>query len=761
MGRKQFILAVLGALSTVLFAVIVLDSARLVGRAFPGFLIWDNGMLLAFHDSSWTGVQAGLPTYGRLLAVDGSPFVDRASLLSQVSSRPTGATIEYSIIEHGAVRKISVPTMIFRIDGYLSTFGIYLFGGALCWLTALGILYLRGEGVDARGVAVMLYLVGLTLVLAVDLIGTSRFGRSLALAEPVTAVAILHFVAVFPRPRFSIRAITVLLALGYTLALLSGALGASYFYEDPEFSRRFNDAAYLTIALALVSTLAALAHSVLTERSSAHRLRAAIVFAGAVSACVVPALAVPAFFVLGWGVSWSLIFAPVFLFPIAIVYAVVRHDLFEAERFIRLSLGYAVASICATSIFALSLFLLDFTILSEAVHGPSSALIFVFILAVSFNPLLARTQKAIDRYFYRSVVDPAKSLEELGADLAECVSADAIRMRVEQSLGEALGLERIRFAIEPDTSGIEEGELRLPVAFRSESLGVIVCGPKKSGAPFSRSDRDLVAGASAQAGIALRNARSMAELQIAQAELVRSERLATMGELAGSVAHGVRNPLAGIRASAQIALAQTQDEDLRESLTGIISESDRLESRVRALLDFSRPFQPKLGRVDPRAVVTAVQRALEPRAVRIGVQFEVAIESTAELEACDGDFVEEALLELVGNALRMMEPQGGGRLRISVRREASDIVFSVEDSGPGIPLEIQPRIFDVFFTTRAEGTGMGLATVKRIVEALGGSVAVRSSPGAGAVFSVHLPVEGGTSGRLRGRSPSIGADASR
>lgn len=751
MDRRRSLLLVLGLVSAVLFVVIVVDSARLVGRAFPGFLIWDNGMLLAFHDSSWTGVAAGLPTYGRVIAVDGEPFVDRATLLETVRSHPSGSDVSYTILEGGTERSFSVPTMTFRIDGHLSTFGIYLFGAAICWLTTLGVLYLRGEGVDARGVAVMLYLVGLTLVLAVDLIGTSRFGRSLALAEAVTPIAILHFVSVFPRPRIPPRRRLLLLVVGYAGALLCGAVGAAYFYDAPEFSRRFNDAAYLTIALALLLALVALAHSVLTESSSVHRLRAAIVFAGAVTACVVPAVAVPAFFVLGLGVSWSLIFAPVFFFPIAIVYAVVRHDLFEAERFIRLSLGYAVASVAATSIFALALFLLDFTILSEAVHGPSSALIFVFVLALTFNPLLARTQKAIDRRFYRSVVDPAKVLEEIGMDLAECVTAEAIRARVEQSLAEALGLESVRFELEATGRRSREGELVVPVAFRAEPMGEIVCGQKRSGAPFSRSDRDLVAGVSAQAGIALRNARSMAELTVAQAGLVRSERLATMGELAGSVAHGVRNPLAGIRASAQIARQQTNDEDLRESLAGIISESDRLENRVRALLDFSRPFQPRLGPLVPAEVVSAVRRAIEPRATRLGVEIDVSIESSDSLAACDGNFLEEALLELVGNALRILEPRGGGRLEMTVRREGNELAFRVADSGPGIPVEIQPRIFDVFFTTRADGTGMGLATVKRIVEALGGGVSVHSIPGAGATFTIRLPLAGVARGALKAR----------
>lgn len=735
-------LAILALASTLLYATILIDSARLVGRTFPGFMIWDNGMLLAFHDATWTGVAAGLPAYGRLLEVDGEPFFDRAALFERVRARPTGSTFDYSILVGPSHRRVSVASMTLGLDDYLRTFGIYLFGGAVCWLTAFGVLYLRGEDVPARGVAVMLLLVGLTLILAVDLIGTSRFGRSLALAEAATPIAILHFVSVFPRPHLSGRARRWALGGAYALVLGIGAFGAHHFYDAPEFSRRFNDLAYLGVAAALLVALISLGRSVVREASSVDRVRAAIVFAGAVAACTVPALAIPAFFVLGWNISWSLVFAPVFFFPVAVVYAVVRHDLFEAERFIRLSLGYAVASIGATTLYALVLLVLDFTVLPDVSGSPAAALIFIFILALSINPILARTQRAIDRYFYRSPLEPGKVLEALGLDLADCATADSIRERVERSLGEALGLEGVRFVAEgPEPTPLTD-RLSLPVVFRSEPMGAIVCGPKKSGAPFSRADRDLVAGASAQAAIALRNARSMADLQQAQEALVRRERLATMGELAGSVAHGVRNPLAGIRATAQIARQHTNDADLRESLTGIIAESDRLENRVRALLDFSRPFQPQLGRVDPHEVVEAVRRAIAPRAARIGVDLEVDAAVSPALEASDANFLEEALLELVGNALRVLEPAGKGRVRLGVRCEDPDVLFSVEDTGPGIPLEVQSRIFDVFFTTRAEGTGMGLATVKRIAEALGGTVAVHSRPGEGTTLVIRIPIQG-------------------
>ncbi|MCA9502316.1 MAG: hypothetical protein KC616_04505 [Myxococcales bacterium] len=745
MTRRSMILAALALIMAGLFAWIVHDSMRLVGEAFPGFMIWDNGMLLAFHGSDWTGIRAGLPTYGRILAVEGQPFVDRAALLAQVRAVPLGTPVEYALLVGGGARTLSVPTMRFELAGYLTTFGVYVFAAAVCWATTLAVLYLKRGAADARALAWMLFMVGLSLLLAVDLIGTSRFGRSLALAEPLTAVAILHFVAFFPAPRFRPGVLLGWLSVLYGVAALYGSVGAAYFYAAPEFSRRFNDFAYLGIALALVLAIAALGYSVLREASSDDRVRAAIVFTGALSACLVPAIAVPAFFLLGWSVSWSLVFAPVFLFPAAVLYAVARHDLFEAERFIRLSLGYGIASTLATLVFIFAVFALDITVFPDLKSSPAAALLFVLVLAIFFNPVLARTQQAIDRYFYRAAANPGRVLEELSADLAECSDGEGIRSRVEEILRAALNLEWVELdaagsgggaGLAPATGGV--GLVR-PVLFRSERLGELRCGPKLSGAPWAETDRDLVAGVAAQTGIALRNLRSLEDLRHAQESLVRQERLALMGELAGSVAHGVRNPLAGIRASAQIARQQTDHEDVRETVGGIIAESDRLERRVRALLDFSKPFRPGAARVDVGEVLGAVRSALEARARRAGMPIDVDVRGECVLPASDPDFLEEALLELAGNALRVMEP-AGGRLGLSAAREAERIVVRVTDEGPGIPEDVRGRVFDLFFTTRPDGTGVGLATVKRIVEALAGAIRVEPREGgSGTTFVIELP----------------------
>jgi two-component system sensor histidine kinase HydH len=756
-------LAVAATLMSTCFAIVLADSLARVGQTFPGFMVWDNGMLVAFQQNDWTGIRADMPTYGRVLEVDGVAYVDREDMFGRVAARPPGTPVVYRVSDReGATREITVESMRFELDQHLATFGVYAFGAAICWLTALAILFLRPGATDARALAAMLGAVGGTLLFAIDEIGTTRFAHLLFLFEPLTVVSVLYFALCFPRARLSPPRLRGLLTLGCAGAVIHGSIAIATFESDPGFSRGLNDLAYLSIAGALLIAVVMLGDALLRADSSADRVRAAIVFAGATAACVVPTVAVPAFFLLEWGVSWSGIFAPIFLFPLAVLYAVARHDLLGAERFIRLSLGYAIASALAVLIFSALIFILDLAFFPNLADGPGAALLFALVLVLTINPLVARVQHAIDRYFYRAVVDAGTVLETLGADLAEASDEASIKSLVESSLANALRVEwtelSTQMAGDPadlpmpeDGTRNEDGGLEQPVYFRDEQIGWIRCGAKRSGAPFAQADRDLMRGIAAQAGIALRNARSMEALRDAQATLVRQERLATMGELAGSVAHGVRNPLAGIRASAQLARQTATDADSREAMEGIITESDRLEQRVRALLDFSKPFQPHPGEHSLLELLRNVERAIAPGAQGSGVRLMVSVDPAQARIATDANFLEEALLELAGNAVRMMSTEGG-TLTLEASVDERRAVLRVRDTGPGIPEEVRTRVFDLFFTTRRAGTGVGLATVKRIIEALGGVISLAPQQGVpplGTCFEIELPFDAPAPDRAR------------
>lgn len=240
--------------------------------------------------------------------------------------------------------------------------------------------------------------------------------------------------------------------------------------------------------------------------------------------------------------------------------------------------------------------------------------------------------------------------------------------------------------------------------------------------------------------------RSNAELATARESLLRSERLATVGQLAAGVAHEVGNPLGAIGGYAALAHARLSaaagDPEVIDWLDRIAAETRRIDGIVRELLDFARPARLVLRPVDVGAALDAALRLAKVQPRFRGV--EVLRELAAGLPAARAD--EGRLAQLLLNLLLNAGDAMGGRgpLRVSARAEPHAVVIEIADRGPGIPAADLSRIFDPFYTTKApgEGTGLGLAVCHGIAESFGGEIQAANREGGGAVFTVWLPAAG-------------------
>ena len=234
-------------------------------------------------------------------------------------------------------------------------------------------------------------------------------------------------------------------------------------------------------------------------------------------------------------------------------------------------------------------------------------------------------------------------------------------------------------------------------------------------------------------------AAKIGQLEAAQAQLVEQEKLASVGQMAAGVAHGLRNPLASLRASAQLALRHPDSPAARESLESMISEVDRLDKRITHLLTFSRPapLHPMRENLTllVAGLVPALNRLLQDRAVTLRTDLPQDLPDTM----LDPMKVEQTMHELIANALDAM-PEGG-TLGLAARAsdDGSSVIVEVTDTGKGIPAEVLPAVCDPFFTTRPEGTGLGLAIAKRFVEQNGGVLEIRSTPGRGTTVGIRFP----------------------
>jgi two-component system sensor histidine kinase HydH len=242
------------------------------------------------------------------------------------------------------------------------------------------------------------------------------------------------------------------------------------------------------------------------------------------------------------------------------------------------------------------------------------------------------------------------------------------------------------------------------------------------------------------AGLARTVRRQAAERDRLQTELRRSERLAALGKLLAGVAHEVRNPLAGIRSTAQLWQRGIVGLD-DESLEGLVREVDRLEEIVFRLLQFSRADAQELAPGDLNAVLAEAGRLAAGPAEARGIRVELDLDPDLPPAAMAAGALLQVFRNLTTNAVQAMS--AGGAIRLSSRRDPSRraILASVADSGPGLAPDALEHLFEPFFTTKAEGTGLGLAIAREIALAHRGELhAGNRAEGTGAVFTLTLPV---------------------
>jgi signal transduction histidine kinase len=233
------------------------------------------------------------------------------------------------------------------------------------------------------------------------------------------------------------------------------------------------------------------------------------------------------------------------------------------------------------------------------------------------------------------------------------------------------------------------------------------------------------------------------QLRQSRAQLVQSEKLASIGQMAAGVAHGLRNPLASLRAAAQLAQHRVEGPAAREQLNAIIEQVDRLDLRIAHLLTFSRPAPFRPLRESVRTLVDGAVSGFAELVRQRRVQLAVSVPADLREIRVDPMRLEQALTEIISNALDAMPD--GGRLEIAARSQSGagggeGVTLQIGDSGPGIPAEILPNLCEPFFTTRPEGTGLGLAIAKRYVEETGGRLDIASEIGRGTTVRIWLPV---------------------
>jgi PAS domain S-box-containing protein len=237
--------------------------------------------------------------------------------------------------------------------------------------------------------------------------------------------------------------------------------------------------------------------------------------------------------------------------------------------------------------------------------------------------------------------------------------------------------------------------------------------------------------------LTLRDAESVHRIED---EIELSRRLAAIGRLTSGVAHEVKNPINAIVVHLEVLRQKMKeiDPDTRRHVDVIGSEIQRLDRVVQTLVDFTRPVDLRLSDLDLRKVVEDVAILASPAAERHSVTIEREASQEPLPVRIDADLVKQAILNIVLNGLQAM-PEGGV-LRIASRREGDGALITVRDQGPGIPENIRDKIFNLYFTTKSGGSGIGLAMAYRVVQLHHGSVEFTSIMEHGTTFYLRFPL---------------------
>ena len=606
------------------------------------------------------------------------------------------------------------------------------------------------------------------------------WARSGFFAASLLPLWLFRFVGVFPtaKPHVSARLQSIMTACAVAACMASltplvargtssvdHALKMSYGPLYPLFG------AYLIVSL--TGSLVLLSRKI-GLHSGAERVQLQFVLLGIGIAAVggsTANLIVPLVF----GTSRLNVYGPIFglLMVAVIAHAIIRYRLLNVQLVVRRGITEVAASLTAGAAFlGVAEFVAWMFALEPRALPLPVTLLAALVVAQVFQPLRRGVQAALDYYFFRTPYDYPAALREISRAMSDIVDlrtlfeytcraiADTLHAeRVALYVGDAGGseyrLESYVGADEPSLPGtvweasvlvqclrggnrvslvaadlrrrdtgapsmeLEElnrlgAECVLAVLMHGQFVGFYLIGPKRSGDPYFTEDIDLVSAVASQVGIAI---RLHVQIGLAEAEKRRAERLVSFGAVARELAHEIKNPLVAIRTFAELLPERAGDSDFRDSFGKIVlQEIARIDQLVARLRSFAAPPIPRLLPVDLPQLLRETLALLRGEIERAKVRVTIIGDRATPVILGDRAQLKQLLLNIFMNALEAVDNGGQITVRLATR-PARQLVLEVEDTGPGVPADLLPNIFDAFVTTKPEGSGLGLAIGRAIANA--------------------------------------------
>lgn len=292
-----------------------------------------------------------------------------------------------------------------------------------------------------------------------------------------------------------------------------------------------------------------------------------------------------------------------------------------------------------------------------------------------------------------------------------------------------------------------KSSLVVPMLVKRKLIGVLNLNRTTSATRFTQEDIELAATLANHAAVVVEQMRlrqqletSYAEVQQVKSQLIQSEKLAALGNLASAMAHEIDNPLAIISGIAQLLMDDVRDHPAwADQLRRIVAQTDRASDIIERLLKFAKPAHGRTELVDVNAMINEALQLVQRQLTYEKIELVLALAEGLPPVRGNANQLQEVFLNLIINAYDAM--RDGGTLRIETLHEpkTGQVAVRFGDTGAGIPPEAQPRVFEPFFTTKEHGKGLGLFVTHQIIIAHRGSIRLQSRMGRGTTFTIHVP----------------------
>ncbi|MBI3249800.1 MAG: hypothetical protein HYZ50_25170 [Deltaproteobacteria bacterium] len=570
-----------------------ITSARWVHTTFPGFLVMDNRVVASVSLPHWPVAHRSPSSVYQhvVIAVNGQPVVSSADLYALVRRLPSGVPVTYTLEKDGQLSSLSLPTVTFLLSDYVLLFVAYLFNGLALAFIGVGVWFLK----PATPASLALFLGGITSGLftltAADLYGPHWFFRLHVLGEAFFPAGFIHLALVFPVDRLRRRRALVL-AVPYLVALALGTAYELWLYHPSAYSL-IHSLCMVYVGVGAVIFVGRVVQDYLETTSLLIRQRIRVVLLGFLGGFALPAGLMFASGVTGGDIAVNYAAFTAFLFPLSLGYAVVKHDLFDIDAFLKRGVYYLALTVTLGGGYLCFLTLLDLGLhSSEWARSPLFHLLFTLIVVFLFNPLKDHVQHVIDRLFFRLRYNPRKVLEVTSAFLAATLRFEDILAFLWRTIGGTLGVtqggiflydastgtyaaayppqhpllpfrlsdallhsfqqgKKRVFSLYDLSEGAEEtlqarddlhrllaashAQLAVSLLLKGELLGLIILGQKESGSFFTADDGEFLATLANQSVLSISNARAYQAIQEFNAALeqkvdARTQELARTNE---------------------------------------------------------------------------------------------------------------------------------------------------------------------------------------------------------------------------------------